>query len=274
MKKPIRFLYPALMVFVMFSLVAAAQGATWSVVENGEELRLHYGSIASNPQYAVLHRNSGYFRIIPGTLAGWGTSVVLPPSFWSGGQYYQGTAVTAIWQVVGPDLRLQINGIRLGLTSNLTLTISPPRGDTISARVDASTTGTVSLDNRPGEAFKPVLLSSMHISSTQWDAQSAFAGAQTYSIPTSGWLIGPQPLVNSNLFGLNGGTSDWKRNSPTITIQLDQPQQIAGWVTASSDPNDDNVGLWGATDAVLASWGYMITSSINLRKCCLPLVIK
>lgn len=78
------FLGPLFIVFFILFSVGAGFGATWSVVESGEELRIHYGSNGNFPQYAVLHRTDGYFRMIPGTLAGWGTSVILPPSFWSG----------------------------------------------------------------------------------------------------------------------------------------------------------------------------------------------
>ena len=35
---------------------------------------------------------------------------------------------------------------------------------------------------------------------------------------------------------------------------------ITGWVTESTDPNDDNVGLWAAADEVLDSWEYVIYS--------------
>jgi len=41
------------------------------------------------------------------------------------------------------------------------------------AKVNASTSGSVLIDSRPGEAFKPVFLSSMRVSDTQWDARAA-----------------------------------------------------------------------------------------------------
>jgi hypothetical protein len=136
--------------------------------------------------------------------------------------------------------------------------ISPPANNSISAIISMTTSGSVTLDNRTNEAFKPVMLSSMHISSDNWDAQSAFVGSQTYQLPDNGWII--SPAVNSVKFGLNGGTSKWKTNAPTVEITLDQSRLITGWVTSSTDPNDDNVGFWAASDTLLSNWSYTIIS--------------
>ena len=105
------------------------------------------------------------------------------------------------------------------------------------------------------------MLSSMHISSTQWDSQAAFIGTQTYSFPSSGWII--QPPLTAQTFGLQGGTSTWKTNAPTIEVNLDQGRQITGWVTQSSDPNGDNVGFWCATDNVLPSWSFKVIAKAS-----------
>jgi len=80
-----------------------------------------------------------------------------------------------------------------------------------------------------------------------------------YDIPSSGWIINP-PTTGS-IFGLKGGSSPlWEPNKPTIEISLDQDFQVTGWVTASTDYNDDNVGFWAATNSVLSSWQYTITA--------------
>ncbi len=121
--------------------------------------------------------------------------------------------------------------------------------------------GDVGLDYRLDEAFKPVMLSSMHVSAGYWDAQSAFAGNQTYQIPESGWMI--TPAVSSSFFGLYGGSSLWKTNAPNVEIDLEQPLKITGWVTGSSNPNDDNVGFWAASDQVLRSWSYAIKTTLG-----------
>ena len=43
-------------------------------------------------------------------------------------------------------------------------------------------------------------------------------------------------------------------------MTLDQARPITGWVTASADPNDDNVGLWASADTVLGSWEYELVA--------------
>jgi len=242
-----------------------ADANSWSVTNNGGILEVAYGQGTYFPQYAALHLNSGYLRLIYGPTSGWGTSVVLPPVVWEEGQPdpYQGCQITPTTSTVGSDLLISFTGTIKGTISTLsfqgTVRISPPANNSISAAVSISTSGSITLDNNhANEAFKLVMLSSMHISSDLWDAQSAFAGTQTYQLPDSGWII--SPAVNCTEFGLIGGTSKWNTNAPTVKIKLSQSQQVTGWVTASSDPNDDNVGFWAASNSVLSSWSYTITA--------------
>ncbi|MGQ9729914.1 MAG: hypothetical protein ACUVX8_01445 [Candidatus Zipacnadales bacterium] len=115
------------------------------------------------------------------------------------------------------------------------------------------------LDTRHWEAFKPVNLSSMHISTTEWDAQATFVEGTVHPLPVSAWVF-PNNLQTGQLFGLFGGTSAWKTNAPTILIEWATPTPVQGWVTSSTDPNDDNVGLWTYSDKVLAAWSYTIRS--------------
>ncbi len=250
--------------------------SSWEVAKVGNELQISYGDGNNHPQYGVLHLDSGYFRLNYGPSSGWGTSIVLPPAFWSGGTYYQGTPVTAAWQIEGSNLVLSIAGTISSLHVNIQVELLPPGQGSISAHVSTTVEGSLPLDDRPGEAFKPVMLSSMHISSTIWDAQAAFIDCRTFPIPASGWLIQPPPQLNAQKFGLIGGTSTWKANAPTMWILLDQPRQVAGWVTASVDPNDDNLGFWAASDAVLSSWSYTAVAASGLRIGCsfLPSVFK
>jgi len=126
------------------------------------------------------------------------------------------------------------------------------------AHVSTKVTGSVKLDNRPGEAFKPVMLSSMNDSSTVWDSRAAFIGTRVYRFPSSGWII--QPPVTTQDFGLQGGTSSYKVNAPTIEVVLNQSRPVTGWLTPSSNPNDDNVGFWCAASKVLPSWSFSVTA--------------
>lgn len=236
---------------------------TWSVTQNGTILQIAYGSGASFPQYAALDLSSSYFRMVYSTTSNWGISVILLPVFWSQVScpppgLCQGASVTATWQTMGSDLILSIQGTIATLQVASTVNLTPPENNHFAAQVSTTVTGSVKLDNRPGEAFKPVMLSSMHISSTQWDTQTAFIGTQTYSFPSNGWII--QPPIMARNFGLQGGTSTWKTNAPTVEITLDQGRQVTGWVTSSSNANDDNIGFWCATSKVLPSWSFSITA--------------
>lgn len=228
----------------------------WSVAQNGQVLEIAYGKDGDFPQFAALHLNDSYFRMIPTADSGWGTSVVIMPSFWSGGMLYQGAPVSCLYNSVGSDLSFVLRGIIATLNVTAEIRLSPPLGDSISAYVSLSVAGDIALDDRPGEAFKLVMLSSMHDSSAIWDCSSAFAGLQTYEIPLDGWINQPPALVS--LFGLRGGTSSWKTNAPTIEVRLDRDAAVTGWVTPSVDPNNDNVGYWGASNELIRTWGYQL----------------
>ncbi len=241
----------------------------WTVNTNTSTniMEISYGDETSSPQYAALHKNSGYFRLIPTTDSGWGTSVVIVPSFWEEtlsadvGKtpvYHQGTPITVTYKTQGDDLLFNYSGTIYGLSFIGTILLNPPANDAITATVDVTTTGDINLADKPDEAFKPVMLSSMHESSTIWDCSEAFIGSNTYPIPTSGWIV--SPAVSNTQFGLKGGTCEWKTNAPTIEININQAMPATGWVTESTDPNDDNVGFWAASDQVLRSWSYTITS--------------
>jgi len=241
----------------------SAAAKTWSVTTVGSQLQIGYGSGTNFPQYAVLDESSGHFRVINSTTAGWGTSVILLPALWSKAScpadYCQGAPVRATWQTSGAKLVLSVHGTIATLKVAVTVSLTPPAHGTLVARVSAKVTGTVTLDsNRPGEAFKPVMLSSMHDSSTVWDARDAFTGTHVHQFPPSGWIIHP-PVTTAD-FGLQGGTSSWKKNAPTIELTLTRKQPVTGWLTADANPNDDNVALWWAASKVLPSWSFTLTA--------------
>ncbi|GEM_PF-2377827 len=242
--------------------ISSIVGGGWIVrynAANANILESYYGAVESFPQYAALHIDSSYLRLVYGPESGWGTSAVLMPSFWENGVYHQGAPISVNWTNIGNVLVISFTGT----ISNLKVTkgeirLSPPAQNQITAQVTVNTSGSVQLDSRPGEAFKPVMLSSMHISDTQWDSQSAYIGSQVFLFPTSGWIVNSP--TTGTVFGLTGGTSSTKTNAPTIEINLDASRQITGWVTQSSNTNDDNIGFWAATDQVLSSWQYTVTA--------------
>lgn len=249
-------------VMVWGTLVLSASAQTWQVRQRGTILEIAYGSGGHFPQYAALHLDSSYFRMVYSPQSGWGTSVILMPAFWSAGRYYQGAPVTATWRTEGSDLLLWLTGRISGLQVSLEVRLFPPAPGRLVAQVRTrSVTGTIPLDNRPGEAFKPVMLSSMRISATQWDVQRACVEGCLYSLPTSGWVVSP-PVTGGRL-ALIGGTSQWKTNAPTIEVVLRSPRplQVTGWVTYSTNRNDDNVGFWAAAPQVLREWQYTLSAT-------------
>jgi hypothetical protein len=234
----------------------------WSVRYNEDDSSIFeavYSNSSGSYQYAALHTQSSYFRLVYGPESGWGTSVVLMPPFWENGAYYQSASVSHTYSTDGSDLVLSLSGQRSGLIANIEVRIQPPSNDSITAIVRVETEGDIALDTRAGEAFKLTMLSSMNIyNSSLWDTPAAYVSSATFQIPRDNWII--NPAIRSGSFGLLGGDSSWKPNAPTIEINLDREADITGWVTYTEDPNDDNIGFWGAVDYVPESWSYTITA--------------
>ncbi len=176
--------------------------------------------------------------------------------YWSSDTHYQGGQVDVEPSVEGVDLILNLEGNVGELSVRCRLRIEPPEESSTLAHVRVDVQGEVDLDERPREAFKPVMLSSMHISSEVWDAQVAYVGNRPHGIPERGWIV--DPVKTGQRFGLRGGTSDWKENATSVVVELDRPLAITGWVTFSEDPNDDNVALWAASEELIRSWEYTI----------------
>jgi hypothetical protein len=176
----------------------------------------------------------------------------------SGGEvYYQGTPIDTSWKVRGRRLIVRLEGFIGDLGFAGKMVFLPPARGAMKARVSVRTFGTPPLADRPGEAFKPVMLSSMRISPSVWDASHVVVGPTVFSIPDAG-LVFPGGALSSADFGVLGGSSAWKTRAPTVTVHAPAPMSVQGYVTASADPNDDNVGLWLASQTVLPSWRYRL----------------
>ena len=248
----------------------------WIVYPSEKELKIFFSNKTTVSQYGSLNLTSSYLRLVTGPASGWGTSIILLPVFWRVGRSGpdQGSPITATWAIVDQNFTLYINGTIAGLNVSSEVNLSPPVDESITAKVTTKVKGNVTLASRNGEAFKPVMLSSMHISPLMWDCQEAFADNRTYSIPDSGWINSTQPPTVAQDFGLIGGTSSLKKNetlkgvsnTPNIKIELDHPMLIAGWVTKSNDRNDDNIGFWASSEKVLPSWSYKVIASDNNEK--------
>lgn len=232
---------------------------SWSVAQRANVVEVGHGSGSDFPQHAALHTDSSFLRLNYGPGSGWGSSLILLPSLWNAGRYYQGAAITTTWRHDGADLVILFEGNIASLHAHGQIRLPPPGPNLISAMVRVHTHGTASLDDRPGEAFKPVALSSMHMSGGRWDAESARIEGQPYRLPARGWII-DQP-VTGRTFGLSGGSSNWKTRAPTLAIELSRRLSITGWKTGSSDPNDDNLSIWAAAGHALSSWEYTVTAT-------------
>lgn len=233
---------------------------SWSVAQRGKIVEVGYGRGSDFPQYAALHTDSGYLRLNYGPGSGWGTSIILLPSFWDAGTYYQGAPITVASRTEGVDLLIMFTGSISGLQVRGQIRLTPPAPNFLSGAVMIQVDGKANLDRRPGEAFKPVALSSMHISADRWDTSSAQVDSRLFQIPARGWIIHP-PAVG-RVLALRAGCSSWKTNAPALEIVLSESREISGWKADSSDPDDDNLSIWGAADHVIPFCQYTVTAKL------------
>jgi hypothetical protein len=244
----------AVLALLSSHLLVGTAFAQWNAMRQGTEVVVTY----DNRQYAAFHTESGYFRLVSDAASGWGTSVLVMPSYWSRNYLYQGAFTNTSWFISGANMVLRYSGNVGVLGASGHIVIHPPTGTSVTADVSVQVTGSVALDSRPGEAFKPVFLSSMNVAPNQWDSRTAWNGKTTQDIPVEGLIFGPNTF--SNRITLDGGSNSWKVNAPTIDIRFDQVLSSMGWVTRSTNPNDDNVGLWLGSDKVLPYYSFKIVS--------------
>lgn len=266
MKHAIRgLLLAALLHAPVLLLTGCPASRAWSWERHGQVLEIAFGNAREGwPQMAALHLDTSALRMVHGPESGWGPTFYLAPSLWTDGAageaYHLGAPIEHTLRRDGDALLLTFAGTIGGLPFAGEVRFEPPGEDRFEARVTVSTTGSVPLADRPEEAFQPVHTATMRISDTQWDSQAIRVNDAGHPIPLDGWVIGP-PGILSDAFTLVGGTSDWKPNSPDITITLDRPMNVQGWATPSIDPNDDNIGVWAASAGILAEWEYEIVSA-------------
>jgi hypothetical protein len=254
----------------------------WRVTQLGDDLRIAFGVSPDFPQYGSLDLRSGFFRLAYRPDSQLGTSVLLVPALWvqdtpscrpatpPPAVYCQGTRVNVTTREDFPSLVMHLEGVIAGLAVKTDVTLSRPSMSAISAHVTTIVAGNPPLYPKPGETFKLVMLGSMHVSATQWDSKRAYInkdanGSPSFfdlpDAPSDNEFIGdPGNPISAQTFGLEGGTSSWKSNAPTIEVTFDGAPicTVLGYVTKSSNPNDDNIGYWCATDHVVSSWRYTI----------------
>ena len=252
------------------SLGINAKETSWIVRRRRGIEEVFYGGGQDHPQYAALHRSS-YLRLVSHSGSAWGTSIVLMPSFWAGGRYWQGASIQVEWKSEGADLVGFFTGKITGLQARGQVRLLPPEPNLTTAVVSVELEGNAAFDERSGEGFKPIVLSSMNISTQEWDCDLAVIESQSFKIPKSEWIM--HPALRGRIFGLRGGTSQkWKTNAPTVEVILDREMSISGWVTPSQNHNDDNVALWAASDSPIRFWEYrVLVKQEPLTKCISPL---
>jgi hypothetical protein len=95
-----------------------------------------------------------------------------------------GAPVSVSWNAEGKKLVIQFEGEVASLQVYGSILFDPPGYDRFSAQVDIrQVTGQIQLDDRPNEAFKPVMLSSMHINDQYWDTDYLSIQGDCYDYP-------------------------------------------------------------------------------------------
>lgn len=237
----------------------------WVVTLSGSELQFAYGTPNKRTQYGALDLNSGFLRLRHSGSADFGTALLLLPAFWSDGVYYQGAdpgaPLTQAWREEGSTLVLTLTAAAHGLAVSTVVQVAPPDNGVITAQVANTITGDAPIDSRPGEAFKPILLTSRHAGPADWAAQSAFIQNRVIPLPAADWIAPSQPALSATLFGLLGGIPDGKAGAPTVQVTLSEPFPVTGRINPAAP--GDNVSLWAASDAILRAYQYQVSVSGN-----------
>jgi hypothetical protein len=203
-------------------------------------------------------KGNGYYRITPpGTT--WGTSFVTP-GYWIGGTYYHNSDIQRLQMSVDAKGQLKMTG-RMESAHFVSddFTIVFLNGDPKNVAIDVSfsikakTNFALNAGRFPqAEAFKPFQFSSMNVGH-QFDADVAevkgLKGTVSESLGKSDSHIYPSPVPvgEGGRMTLSNNVPGRPRNTPTTYVKvLDKATGLyaQGWVTRSTDPDDDNVGAW------------------------------
>ena len=235
---------------------------------------------ASQPTVAVLYA-SGFVRLKqnanPSPSIPFGSSFVLGPAYWSGAMAYHHNpqltrlALDTAWLPTGP-LRMQARGTNQDFDVLYELTLPPPRDRQTRLHVLQTYTATANVTIDPTrhaevQGFKLVQVSSMFIDEggvcdgghTDCHDSNAtrFIGNDLIRHQVAFTAVTPSAFVFSTTLPLGSTWLDtfhtddesWQGNTPNVRIALDAlpddhtitPQ---GWISATTNPDEDNVGLW------------------------------
>ncbi|MFO3798029.1 MAG: hypothetical protein ACK8QZ_12255, partial [Anaerolineales bacterium] len=270
--------------------VTTPMGVVLDGVPQGEAalVRVYHQSqnFTGTPQVAVIYAN-GYVRLKPNADPSppvpFGASFVLGPAYWpDDSTYYHHPQLTRLeidtmWLPSGP-LRMRVEATNQAFDILYDLTLPSPRDYQTRLHVTQTYTATTAIPISPirrseRQGFKLVQISSMFINeggscnggftdchdsnaarfigSDQERHQVAFS-----SLTPSTFIFSPtRPLGTTWLDALHTDNMGWQGNTPNVRIALDAlpidrtitPQ---GWISATTDPNHDNVGLWLHDDGI------------------------
>ena len=234
---------------------------------------------ASMPQVAVLNA-SGYVRLKqnadpPGQPIPFGSSFVLGPGYWPNpSTYYHSPQIAALaidtsWLPGGP-LRLAAAGSNHDFGVSWEMTLPEPRDRQTRMHVSQTLTAhaPVAIDptrQAESQGLKLVQVSSMFIGSGCDDGLTGCHDSDAVrvigadldrrqlafgSISAGNLLLGPGlPLGGTWIDVLHTDDAGWQGNTPNVRIALDaldpaRPLAAQGFITPTTNPNDDNVGAW------------------------------
>jgi len=262
------------------------------------------------PQVAVIYA-SGFVRLKqnadPVSPIPFGPSFALGPAYWSGSDYYHNPQLNRLdintaWLPNGP-LRLHAEGTNQDFAVSYEMALPPPRDRQTRLHVTQTYTATAAMTipltrTAAHEGFKLVQISSMFINqgstcdggqSDCHDSNAArFIGSDLMRHQVAFTQITPSAFIFSNtiplgstwLEALHTDDQGWQGDTPNVRIVLDAlpltttvtPQ---GRISATTDPNQDNVDLWLHDDDPAAqSWtpgqrgqiGYWLLAQDNPPK--------
>ena len=231
-------------------------------------------------QVAVIYA-SGFIRLKqnadPTPSIPFGSSFILGPAYWSDTvTYYHNPQLTRLeidtsWLPTGP-LRMQAEGSNQDFDVSYKLAFPPPRDRQTRLRVTQTHTATLDVTIDPtrrteSQGLKLVQISSMFINEDGTcdggytdchDSNGAgFIGSDLVrhrvaftDVAPSSFVFSPTlPLGSTWLDALHTDDESWQGNTPNVRITLDAlptdhtvtPQ---GWISTTTNPNDDNVSLW------------------------------
>lgn len=243
----------------------------------------------STPEVAVIYA-SGYVRLKqgadPAVPIPFGSSFVLGPAYWSDAATYHHNpqlsrlTIDTSWLPHGP-LRMQASGANADFAVAYALDLPPPRDGQTRLHVTQTFTATAPITIDPTrqaehQGLKLAQVSSMFIPSSAACADGAqvdcrdsdgvrFIAADgarrqvafaDLSLP--GLILeDPAPLGEPWLDTLHLDDAGWQGNTPNVRIALDElPADRAvtaqGYIADTTDPNDDNVGVWLHDDGLAA----------------------